>query len=461
MAQPATRRLQEPRPLVPVICCRERYAVIYADRWVPSYSTFDDFANLHSNLSKTYTDKNDGKLTIVPLGKWWLGNKNRRQYNDGLRYMPHHDADVVGEALNLWRGFIVPPRKGDCSLYLAHMKDNICSGNEANYQYLLRLMADAVQNRGRPSGVATCLRGGKGTGKGFFIRTFGRLFGQHFLAVTNAEHLTGKFNQHLETVSILFADECFFAGDRKHEQILKVLVTEPTIIVEPKGINAYEAPNYLHIFMASNSDWIVPASGDERRYFVLDVGTGSQQAGAYFAAIADQMKAGGYEALLDLLLGLDLSGFDVRKVPKTDALRKQQALTRRGVEGLVEEALSTGIVPCPHPTWPGYTVTSDEQFAKFIHDYGDSDLKRCGVHKVTLELASKYKCRSGATTRRRDGKSGFKSGIQWPPLPEMRAAFGSMELLNPDITEWQMPGEVSGVAGSAVKSQEGTDAIPF
>jgi hypothetical protein len=197
------------------------------------------------------------------------------------------------------------------------MRENICAGNDANYQYLLYLMADAVQNRGRPRGVATCLRGGKGTGKGFFIRTFGRLFGQHYLQVTNADHLTGKFNQHLETISILFADECFFAGDKKHEQILKVLITEAEIIIEPKGINAYQTPNYLHLSMASNSTWIVPASSDERRYFVLDVGTGSQQNNEYFAAIQKQMDTGGSEALLELLLNMDLKDFDIRKVPQT------------------------------------------------------------------------------------------------------------------------------------------------
>ena len=30
-------------------------------------------------------------------------------------------------------------------------------------------------------------------------------------------------------------------------------------------------PNMLHVYTSSNSDWVIPASHDERRYFVLDV----------------------------------------------------------------------------------------------------------------------------------------------------------------------------------------------
>jgi len=436
-------------------------SAIYPDRWLPQYSTFEDFQNLHSNRFKEFLI--EGEVTRIPLGSWWIKNKQRRQYNDGLRYLPHHDADIVGDALNLWRGFTVVPKAGDCGLYLAHMRENICSGNEANYQYLMHLMADAVQNRGRPGGVATCLRGGKGTGKGFFIRTFGRLFGQHFLAVTNAEHLTGKFNQHLETVSILFADECFFAGDKKHEQILKVLITEPEIIIEPKGINAYQAPNYLHIFMASNGDWVVPASSDERRYFVLDVGTGSQQNGAYFAAIADQMNnKGGNEALLHLLLNLDLTAFDIRKVPNTEGLKRQKALSRRGFDALIEQVCHDGIIPFGYERAPDVAVTTkDDHGRSFWTDIQSThyELKFMAPTAMGMKL-KEWGCKPWHRPRVK------LRGIQFPPLNELRAKFEDKfgpQQWDTDVDCWQgndsdasrAPGTASG------KADKGDPEIPF
>ena len=69
----------------------------------------------------------------------------------------------------------------------------------------------------------------------------------------------------------LFADEAFFAGDKQHDGVLKGLITEPTLPIEGKFQNVVEVLNVLHVMIASNSDWIVPASQDERRYCVLDV----------------------------------------------------------------------------------------------------------------------------------------------------------------------------------------------
>ena len=47
----------------------------------------------------------------------------------------------------------------------------------------------------------------------------------------------------------------------------------------------------------------------------------------YFAAIETEWEGGGREAFLDHLLTLDLSGFNVRRVPQTEALRDQKLLS--------------------------------------------------------------------------------------------------------------------------------------
>jgi hypothetical protein len=162
------------------------------------------------------------------------------------------------------------------------------------------------------------------------VRSFGQLFGAHFLHVSQPKHLVGAFNRHLQDCSVLFADEAFFAGDKEHGSVLKAIITEPTLMIEPKGVDAYSARNCIHLIMASNSSWVVPAGRDARRYFVLDVAATHMQDSAYFGEVARQMENGGAGALLHFLLSTDVSKFDVRIVPKTDALAEQKAITRRG-----------------------------------------------------------------------------------------------------------------------------------
>ncbi len=188
-------------------------------------------------------------------------------------------------------------------------------------------MARCVQKPDCPGEVAVVLRGEMGTGKGAFAKHFGSLFGRHFLQVSDPKHLVGSFNSHLRDCVVLFGDEAFYAGDKKHESVLKALVTEEHLAIEAKGVEVFASPNYTHIILASNSAWVVPAGSNERRFFALDVSAEKMQDKKYFAAITEQMNRGGKEALLHYLLKYDISNFEVRDVPKTIALQDQKLLS--------------------------------------------------------------------------------------------------------------------------------------
>lgn len=285
--------------------------------------SFEDFRNRYMNKTTTVGNDKNGIPVVMQVGKWWLQHPQRRQY-DTIVFVP--GVEIKG-AYNLWKGFGVVSQPGDCSLYLAHVKNVVCSGDEELYTYLLCWMARAVQQPASPGEVAVVLRGGRGVGKSLFAKEFGRIFGRHFLQISNSAHLVGNFNSHLRDVVLLFADEAFFAGDKKHEGVLKTLITEETITIEAKGIDAEASPNYVHLIMASNDDHVVPAGGDERRFLMLDVSSEHQQEAGYFGALVSQMEQGGREALLHYLLTYDITGFEVRNVPKTAALREQQERT--------------------------------------------------------------------------------------------------------------------------------------
>jgi hypothetical protein len=255
---------------------------------------------------------------------------------------------------------------GECKKFLKHVLDNICAGNEAHYEYLVRWMARAVQHPDSPGQIAVVLRGKRGTGKSFFAKTFGSLFGRHFLQIADPKHLVGSFNAHLRDCVVLFGDEAFYAGDKKHESVLKALVTEETIPIETKGVDVEILPNYLHLILASNDQWVVPAGADERRYFVLDVGEGSKQKPPYFRAIADEMNSGGREALLYLLLQLDIEKFEVRDFPLTAALQEQKEFSLSLAEEWWLNKLIDGRLLPDHGEW-----TSEVNKEALVLDYFD------------------------------------------------------------------------------------------
>ena len=292
-------------------------------------TSFTDIRNSYCHKQVQVGETKDGAPKHQPLGDWWLKHPSRRQY-DTLVFAP--GKELPG-AYNLWRGFGVQSIPGDCGPFLEHVRRNLCNNVDAYYDYLIRWMARAVQFPDRQGEVAIVLRGDQGTGKSFSAKEFGALFGRHFLTVSDPKHLVGSFNAHLRDCVLLFGDEAFFAGDKKHESTLKTLVTDDMIAIEAKGIDVEVNRNYTHLIMASNSDWVIPAGANERRYFVLDVTNTQRQNSKYFQSLAEQMqKSGGREALLHYLMSVDISDWNVRTVPQTQALASQKVWSLGPIE---------------------------------------------------------------------------------------------------------------------------------
>ena len=308
--------------------------------------TFEDFRNRYSNMKEqVVTENTNGEpvIKVVPVGKFWLDHPQRRQY-DRLIFFP--GGDVEG-CYNLWRGFDVPAIKGTGhESFLGHIKNIICSGNEVHYRFLIQWLATMVRDPARPGEIAFVMRGLPGTGKGFFVRNIGALFGRHFLHATSTGQIVGNFNNHLRDAVVVFADEALCTGDPKSESALKSLITEPTLQVEAKGVDAETCPNFTHIFMASNSEWVVPVGTKDRRYFVVDVDESRERDEAYFGQIQRDLNGGGAANLLyHLMHEVDTTGFSTQRIPSSEGRTSQQIESLSSVERRVYDLLIDGEVP--------------------------------------------------------------------------------------------------------------------
>jgi hypothetical protein len=310
------------------------------DRFVIVRIAFEDLRKLYMN--RTLTVGFGASIIARSWAGWWLKDERRRQYLGGVVFDPTGKAPE--DCWNLWSGFAVEPSPGDWSLMRQHIEAVICRGNQEHAAYLLNWFARMYQHPNVPGEVAVVLRGKKGCGKGVLCNWNLRAWGQHGLRIGHAPHLTGNFNDHLRDCVMLFADEAFFAGDKQHEGVLKGLITDPTIAIEGKYKAVVSVPNMLHIMMASNSDWVVPASPDERRYFVLDVSDRRIGDRHYFKALNDQMRGGGLAAMIHDLLNRDIGEFEVRDIPQTDALADQKMLSLDSLDKWWLAVLERGFV---------------------------------------------------------------------------------------------------------------------
>ena len=304
--------------------------------------SFSDFQNAYSNRTVSVKQP-DGSYSEAPLAPLWLKSPRRRQYLGGVVFDPS-GSRVPPNGYNLWRGFAVQPKQGEWPLMQRHLEEVICGGNAAESRYLFGWLARMFQYPGEQGEVAVVLRGLRGGGKGTLAQWILRIFGEHGLHMIQAAHLTGNFNAHLQDTCFLYADEAFFAGDPRIVGILNGLITERAILIEGKRRNAVMVKNCLHVLMASNNDWVVPAACDERRYFLPSVSDHRRGDFEYFDALEKEAKEGGLAAMLHEALAYDLHSFNVRRIPDTPGLNRQKLESLNVVDRWWLDVLQRGYV---------------------------------------------------------------------------------------------------------------------
>lgn len=312
--------------------------------------------------TKTKTAEGKTKNSFVPLAKQWIESNvaGKRVYPGGVVFMPEESAERVGDSLNMWRGFAYEPKPGDWSLLQDLTFTILCQGDQVSYDYILNWLARAVQFPHIPAGTACVVKGIKGTGKGTLGRAFVKLFGVHGKHVGSMSAIVGRFNAHLQDCVAMFADEAYWAGDRAGEGMLQMLITEDSILYEAKGLTPRQGRNCVHIFMASNRDWVVPAGLDAERRFAVFECLKEVRSFAFWNALNKQMENGGYAAMLHDLLARDIRKFQVHDVPKTKALAEQKIESMDYAEQWVYSLLASG-------NWNG-CVPIDERDTYLAHD---------------------------------------------------------------------------------------------
>lgn len=290
-----------------------------------------------------------------PMTKLWMNDKCRRTYR-GFCFKP--EKKVPPGWYNLWRGFAVKPssEKGETHesvrAFLEHAEQNVCKGDKELTRWLLGYFAHLIQKPWEKPLTALVFKGKKGVGKGALVGRVGHLLGSSFRVGAKKRALVGNFNAHLENSLMMVLDEAFWSGDVEANGILKDLVTGDTHSIERKGKDIYELQNLTRVVVMGNEDWLVPASEDERRYAVFNVGDGRIDDPDFFEDMRVGMEAGGYSYLLRYFLDYDISGLNFRVAPKTEGLLEQKVASLPPVQEWWFKCLKDEVIDEALDVWP-------------------------------------------------------------------------------------------------------------
>jgi hypothetical protein len=290
-----------------------------------------------------------GAAKTAPLGKAWIEWPKRKHYK-GLIFDPKKDAAHAGY-LNVWTGFALGSgsENGSWKWLNDLIFEVLAEGSDENHDYIINWLRFLFQYPERRAECAVVFKGGKGVGKGTLGNTVVKCIGHHALSVGAEALITGRFNSHFRDLLFLFSDEAIKPHDRAAESQLKNLITEPLVAYEGKGVDVKQGPNFLHVMMASNEAWVVPASPDERRYFVTECTTRYQRNTAFFdklyAQLSKENESGYRRFLWDMLTTPLPKGFHPRNYPMTDALVDQKVRSQSVLSQFFFDAINDGATP--------------------------------------------------------------------------------------------------------------------
>lgn len=327
----------------------KKHAVVHTDRfYILTEKPDPNFGGINFTLEskQSFKDTYENQTVEFGTGKTstktniWLKSPQRRQYN-GIVFQPNLEVEDI-RYYNIWKGFSVKPKKGCCEKYKAHTKNIVCGGNVKHYDYLWKWCAKLMRKPHELAETAPLLLGDPGTGKNTFVNALGKILGGHYLPLDNIDQLLGKFNFHLKNAVLIHGNEALWGGHRREIGKLKAAITERYKVIEGKGKDLIVVPNFTHLIISSNEDWPVHIDRGDRRFFVLEVSDTHKEDFPYFKAIDDELKNGGYEALLYELLNEDISDFDPRRMPHNIAAFAIKLLSANTCERYIFEAIKAG-----------------------------------------------------------------------------------------------------------------------
>lgn len=326
-----------------------------------------------------------------------------------------HPIPQPADTLNLWVPHTVVPAQGIWTVIESYLKDVICDGDLALFDYLIQFLAHALQHPEEKPGIMIVLIGAEGVGKGFFIRLLEVLWDATTLQVSDIAAITGNFNAGLERAFWVALDECMFKGDKKSQDRMKSLVTEPAIQVEQKYEPSRTIESFHRFIACTNHAQWGQIRSDDRRYLFIKVSECHKQDTTYFGQLSSALNDGvTVPALAYYLINLDISKFNPRNKPQTAEGFEQKRRSLSGFARYWFEVLDKGSFDLGGDHYAAGSLSYEEELfvtsqslIEKYKDYNHAAERYEAIQAKTIREEIKGLCPSADTSKRKDNLRGF------------------------------------------------------
>ena len=254
----------------------------------------------------------DGSVSYNQTGAaaYWLKWPLRTEAHK-ITYKPGADKFVQDRLtlFNVWPGWGIEPKAGDIEPFM-RLVDHLFTGSEPEAkQWFLRWCAYPLQYPGVKMYSSVLFHGVRhGTGKSLIGYTLGRIYGDNFTEIDQAD-LHGSFNEWAEGKQFIMGDDITGSDKRQDNDFLKKLITQQKIRVNKKYIPTYEIPDCINYFFTANHPDSFFLEDDDRRHFVHEIQVGPLPE-VFYVEYDLWLDSGGAGAVFDHLLKLDLGDFN-------------------------------------------------------------------------------------------------------------------------------------------------------
>lgn len=278
---------------------------------------------------------------------------------DGVLFRPEHQPNAIIEQdnmkyLNTWTPVNVRTMEGDATPFLDLMYKLFPDNRDRTI--ILSYMAACIQHVGVKFQWCPLIQGTEGNGKSFLMRALIYAIGEKHSHLVNPKDIGNKFNAWLEGRVFAGIEEVHVSDRRDLIDVLKIMITNDRIEIQPKGGDQYMGDNRVNFVMNTNYPDAIKKTKNDRRYCVfftphqtyedmMNDGMG----GDYFPNLYRWARADGYAITAHFLMNYAIPdefnpATNCHRAPDTTSTMSAIKASQGPVEQEIENAVDEGRV---------------------------------------------------------------------------------------------------------------------